>query len=164
MSNEATCIDESIYSDALTRGHRYTIIDSDYKNSKIRIRGNNNRIRWYPLGCFDLNNEPVTKLLLFSVEDIDDELDAPLDIAEVNIRLTTGELRWCWFVTPVGALQLDNTDRIHNLNVRFQYDNQHLIIMNKLTYETIEYALRHIDSQNKLIDCTLHYAWVEDFK
>lgn len=158
VKQEATCIKESTYSDALTRGKKYEIIEINHGTMQIRIRGDNDRIRWYPLYCFDLENKPVPKLMFFSVEDIDDVLKNPTDAwTEVNIRLTTEDLRWCWFGTPSALARTG--DIISDADVRFHYGNKHTIISNKLSYEIIEYILKQMDAQNELLDCTLPFEW-----
>jgi len=156
MTREATCINESVYSDALTRGKRYSIVEINSDKEQVRAVGDHNRTRWFPLYCFDLENKPVPMLLFYSIED-DLQVDA---CVEVNIKLSTGALRWCWFCTPT-AFQT-NGDMVPDTDIRFHYGNQHTIIVTELSYEVIDYILKYMDSRNKLLDCTLPFSLNRD--
>ncbi len=54
-----TCIDIATFSNALTRGKKYEVLASDDETRKVKVRGDNGRVRWYPLYCFASAEEPL---------------------------------------------------------------------------------------------------------
>lgn len=151
---EATCISISSYRGALTRGKRYDILERDHERAQIRVVGDNGRARWFPTACFDFSNHPLAMMHLYCVETPPEAQD-PDDWngwTEVTIKFSNGEFRWCIFITPQqlsqGIMTVPGTD------VPWAYRNHHLIIMNEISDELIDAALREIDQQGDLIDCT----------
>ena len=87
--------------------------------------------------------------------EIDDDLDGQSRGAiEVTVHLTTGERRWCFFMTP-GALSACG-DLIDGTATRFHYGAAHMVVVaDTLTPRVIELALRHIDNAGELEATTL---------
>jgi hypothetical protein len=54
---EAACILNTNY--ALTFARLYTILEHDQAKHQVRVRGDNNRTRWFPEGCFDLAGDAL---------------------------------------------------------------------------------------------------------
>ena len=54
---EVTCIIESVYSHALTRGKRYMVLQADETKRQVKVRGDGGRARWYPMYCFDMTGD-----------------------------------------------------------------------------------------------------------
>jgi len=153
MLKTITCINVASYRNALTRGKRYEMLEINDGQGQVRLFGDNGRKRWYPANLFDFENNPISILERFCLDD-PDPLDDPFNASmEVTVKLSTGELRWCLFVTPKVLTQ--NGEFVPGTAVRFHYDIPNLIIVNEITPEIIENALKHIDSQNLLIRCSL---------
>jgi hypothetical protein len=97
--SEVTCVDESVYSGALTWGKRYVLLARDEEKGKIRVLGDNGRTRWYPALCFDLEGHEVVRIESIK---IDDHYEVTPQRLDVEVTLSNGERRWCFFVTPEG--------------------------------------------------------------
>lgn len=74
---------------------------------------------------------------------------------EVTITTTTGEQRWCFFLTPKGITACG--DWIKGTNVRFHYGASHMILVSEISQSIIESALRDIEQQGKIELCTIAY-------
>lgn len=149
-SFEVTCIDQANYSEALTRGKRYQVLDRDDEKEQIRVRGDNQRHRWFSSHLFDFDNRPLLMMVSYTVDDeIEDRTNAWV---EVTITFNTGERRWCSFATPLALAR--SGDFIPTTNIYFHYDLQHIIVANELTVEWIGEMLKSIEAQNALVRCT----------
>jgi len=64
------CICEGVYSDAITYGKKYPVIEHDLEKDQIKIKGDNQRLRWFPLYCFDLSSldAPTVKSIWIAAE------------------------------------------------------------------------------------------------
>ena len=149
--DSVVCISESIYHDALTRGKQYEVLEVDSEKHQIRIRGDNEQCRWFPMNCFDFGNRPVSIMTGLTIDDPIKPGDESL--VEVTVSFSTGERRWCLFGTP--AALSNGGSFIEDTRIRFHYANRHLIIADVLTEALIERILHYIDSQNELIECSL---------
>lgn len=166
---QATCVSESTYAEALTRGKKYEVLSE--KERSIRIRGDNGRTRWFPKYCFDFTGKNVPVLESFT---IDDPINDPTcDCVAVTVRLSTRRCRWCWFVTSAWlvaylagtlkpkAIDYDGwtLDQITVMGPTIttksgsRFDAvyvSHMIVVAELSSEVIEATLRHLDSQDEL--------------
>jgi hypothetical protein len=152
---EVICISQGNYSDALTRGRRYSVLTRHHTREQIRIRGDNERNRWYPNYLFDFENNPVSMMVSYTVDDHIE--NGTNDWVDVTITFNTGELRWCSFATP---LALATHSRMGSFtsesNIHYYCGMQDVIVTNELTFERIGEMLKHMDSQNDLMKCILH--------
>jgi hypothetical protein len=120
--NELTCVCESVYKQALTRGQVYAVLDQ--KGKQYLVRGDNGRVRWFPQYCFVEGTPVVPTLDHFQ---LDDPLEATQRMPiEVTVTLSTGEKRWCLVATPAALAQGGNW--IEGTTVPFLYGLRHLII------------------------------------
>ena len=146
-----TCVKESVYSAALTRGETYEVTEVDQAKHQVRLRGESGRTRWFPMHCFVEGSIKVPVLAGFSVDD-------PLDgrsqgLVEVTVELTGGQKRWCLVATPKGLVS--SGEELEGGVAEFHAPNHHLLIISSLTVGTIGALLRHLDSQGELEACTL---------
>lgn len=149
--NELVCVSESVYRTALTRGRHYMVLANDGEKRRVRIKGDNGRIRWFPAYCFNHSDMPVPTLATFHCDDpITPHKDLPI---EVTVELSNGERRWCIFATP-SALACCG-DWIEGTNVPFHFGNRHVVVAGELSNDLIERMLRYIDRQGELLECTL---------
>jgi hypothetical protein len=148
----ATCITESVYHDALTYGRKYAIlgIKDDPHHPIIKVQGDNGRVRWFPASCFDLTGVDVPRLEAITI--CDDLAIAASAAIEVEISLSDGQRRWCFFATPEALMQFG--DWIDGTTIRVHYGAPHLIIVDQLDETIIDQALRHIEGQGELLACT----------
>ena len=155
MLSKITCTSESVFRGALTRGANYTPLAVDETKRQVRITGDNGRARWFPFCCFDLRGGEAPTLVTFDLEDCLEVQagEKPIDNVEVSLTLSSGQRRWCVFVTPAGLAHTGHC--IDGTQVLFHYCNRHLIVAEELTFELIGRMLREIDSKGELTSCTL---------
>jgi hypothetical protein len=82
----------------------------------------------------------------------DDLASAATAAIEVEISLSDGHRRWCFFATPEALRQFG--DWITGTTIRIHYGVPHLIIVEQLEEAIINQALRYIESQGDLLVCT----------
>jgi len=148
--DQLTCVNISVFERALTRGKVYDILAYNAEKNQVKIRTDNNRLRWFPFYCFGSGKEPVAKLKDIH---IDDKIERPYcDSIEVTLSFLTGEIetkRWCHFLTPA-FLYKGFFD-----SLKPQIFNQHGIFLPVLTVDTITDAIHYLEAQNRLEACTL---------
>ncbi len=148
MKKMITCTSVSIYQEALTRGQQYEVLDEDTTKQQVKIRGDNGRVRWFPMTCFDLEGRPVAVMVRWQFDNpIENEFD---DWVEVSFDLSDGTRRWCSFVTPDRLKRL--LDQQH---AEPGYWSTHMILVRSLTPEVIERMLRVLDQKGKLLDASV---------
>ncbi|MEZ5657056.1 MAG: hypothetical protein R3E83_00530 [Burkholderiaceae bacterium] len=145
------CVCESVYRGALTRGARYEVLALDPDRRQARMRGDNGRVRWFPLYCFAAGDVSVPRLAAFRIDDPIDP-DGAYSV-EVTVTLTDGQLRWCVFATPEALAA--SGELIDAGPARFHFGNRHIIIATALSEALIGAMLRQIDGQGELLACTL---------
>jgi hypothetical protein len=147
-----TCVNSGTYKTALTRGKRYEVLQMDEDECQVRIRGDNQRIRWFPVYCFDLTGGEVPTITQLLIEDFD---EPTAQSVEVTVEFSDGQRRWCFCVTP--QILSTTGDYLEDTHIRLHYACPHMIVIavESLTKQIIEDAIRYIDSQNDLINSTL---------
>jgi hypothetical protein len=76
------------------------------------------------MGCFDLNGADVPVLESFQVLDpISPDQDK---FVEVDVLLSDGQRRWCWFATPKALATVG--DWIEGTKIPFHFCNRCLIV------------------------------------
>lgn len=145
----ATCINEAVYAGELTRGKRYQIIEA--RDDKVRVEADNQRLRWYPASCFNLMGEDVPTMVSMTIKET---LEYPAESSvEVDVELSNGQKRWCFFVTP-DMLKTISQRQWPNGTLHM-YGAPHMIVVSAITEAVIKQALETIDAQNELLSCTL---------
>jgi hypothetical protein len=148
--SEATCVGEAGYGAALTYSRKYEILAVDEEKGQVKVKGDNGRGRWFHIGCFDLTGAEVAVLVGIRIRDnLEPE---PSGFVEVDLELSDGQKRWCWFVTP--DFLLTPGDQIEGTSIQALYGVPHLIVVNEVTAEIISQVLHHIERQGELSRCT----------
>jgi len=85
------------------------------------------------------------------------EIEDPIELSktgaiEVIVTLETGERRWCFFFTPEGAGACGNW--IEGTKIRFHYGASHMIIVSEISETIIHAALKDIEKQGLINECT----------
>jgi hypothetical protein len=118
---------------------------------QVKIRGDNGKICWYPSGCFDMTGGEVPKIVhILHVDLIED----PTDWVEVNLELSNGQRRWCFFITP-DLLSRRPGDIKFGSERLLIYNAPHMIVVSALHQQVFEMSLHFIESQGLLLDCTM---------
>ncbi|HEU5380771.1 MAG TPA: hypothetical protein VFV38_35555 [Ktedonobacteraceae bacterium] len=148
---EVTCISEGMYSGSLKYSHIYHVIAYDTNKRQIKVQNENGSVRWYPEGCFAPGRKEVLKVArILSADSIE---GSQVPSSEVTIELSDGQRRWCFFMTPDGLAQLDGEKRLVSACL-IMYDASHMIVLSKISLQSIEEALSYIECQGKLLACT----------
>ena len=168
------CVFASVYSEGLTRGADYPLLDHDAGKAQVRIKDDRGRLRWYPATCFDLG-QAGPSLISFVLDD--PIQDTRQDCVEVTVELSDGQRRWCFFVTVqwllaamMGTIEPKQVDRHGLLLGQITYlahpltaDDgtpfsivgiPHMIVVSQLSRAIIAEALAHLDGRGELAACT----------
>ena len=150
MAKEVTCITEGVYSDSLVYGNKYEILACNEEKRQVKVRGKDGKPRWYSCDCFDMTGAEAPKLTRILKYDA---LEKPVDWIEVDMELSNGQRRWCYFITPEMLAQQAG-ELIYGAERLLSYNVPHMIVVNALSKEGIELVLQYIQSQGALLDCT----------
>ncbi|MDB5096524.1 MAG: hypothetical protein JWM80_945 [Cyanobacteria bacterium RYN_339] len=142
---EITCVFPSVF--ALTHGQAYTVLERRLDGS-VRLRGDNGRIRWFPASLFTPGVVKVPAMLRWRFEN-DDE--APSACEDVQIEFDDGTWRWCTLATA------DHLGRLV-LTQGGAFWSPQLVVVSSLAPETVEAALRKLDSEGDLLEATVPVA------
>lgn len=150
-----TCVCVGVFAGALTRGSRYEVLEEDPVKRQVKVRGDNQRHRWYPAYCFDLEGNPAPTLVSWQFDtSVEDEKN---DNVDVSFTLSDGTCRWSLFITP------DNLNRL--LSQPYSTPGlwaSHLVVVKLLSPTVVEAMLRHLDENGDLIPASLPINDEED--
>src|SRR5258708_12402191 len=150
LPKKVICIAEGIYSGALTFGKMYEVITWDGQKQQVKVQGDNGRTRWYSCGCFDVTGGEVPQLTrILRV----DPLENPVGWTEVEMELSNGQRRWCYFITPELLSQQREEFTFGSARL-LSYNAPHMIVVSALSKEMIEQTLKYIKCQVQMLDCT----------
>ena len=142
------CIDESVYSEHITKRNSYEIFEVgvDSKKEKVRIKTNRNKLAWIPSLCF-VNSE-IPKIISINIDDkINDSIN---DCIEVTITFNNGERRCATFMTIEWLNGLFNEHREYVTGTG-------LILLKEINESNIKKTIAELDKQNELIELTIKY-------
>lgn len=138
------CVDESVYSNHITKRKSYSVID--VKDGQIRIKNDRQKYVWLPINCFVNYKEPDIVSII-----IDDEIkDSNQDCIEVTITLSDGERRWATFMTIEWLKKLFSEYRKYVMGHK-------LIFVESVNKSIIEQTIIELDKRNELIEMTRKY-------
>lgn len=138
IKDKIYCKSIGIYSGQLTKRKSYIVEEINDEN--IRIRNDEERLRWYSDFYFTLNNEPeITSI------HIDNEIEnIESDAIEVTIEFSDKTKYWITFTTP------KYLDKI--LDEESYFSSKHFLIIKHLTEESIKSTVLKLDEQDELIE------------
>ena len=103
----------------------------------------------------------MTALRIQKIQIEDDLFMQDQGAIEVTVRLSDGRSRWCYFMTPA-AIEACG-DWIDGTRIRFHFGARYMIVVaGTLTEDLIIKALRSIEKQGELLDCTMAIDQDED--
>lgn len=148
MNKNVICVSVGVFSHALTRGQLYEVIEEDTAKGQIKIRGDNGRVRWYPLYCFAQEGTSAPRLREWCfAESVQDFYN---DLVDVSLELDDDTCRWCIVATPDYLKQLLASPRSEpGIWIA------HMIIIHDLTHNSVDAMLRYLDQQGYLIQASL---------
>lgn len=145
MGKIITCVSESSYELALTRGKQYEVIEEN--ESKVRLCGDNGRTRWYSTICFDMDGNPAPNLVRWKFDDPTDE--EPEMIVEATMQFNDGKYRWSLLATPT-SLKNILEDRHSEPGIWAT----HLIVVRSLNPVDVGVYLRELERHGDLLEAS----------
>ena len=144
------CINESIY--PITYGKKYQVIEfNPDKLHHIRIIGDNGRKIWVP-ACLFADSDVTVPLITQTI--IRDDLEESHHSAiEVDIYLSTGERRWCFFVLPIAFGNFGDRLTINDQPVSIHH-GPHQIVVTALSPDIIQATLEYLLCHGQLMEAT----------
>ena len=144
-----TCIEESFY--AVTYGRSYKVYGTNPRNpDQIRIKNDRGHRVWISSSYFAEGEISVPMIENAIIKD--DLNDHQQSAIEVDLLLTSGEWRWCYFASPASLAR--SGDTLDDMTTRIHYDTPHTIIVSPLDASTILTALNHNQRHGALLRCT----------
>ncbi len=148
--NIATCKSVGVYHKALSRGRKYKIIDES--TDKIKLEGNDGRIRWFPKYSFIPGEEmpPCIKSWEYASRPADTfSTDGVNDHIIYQILITLNDMRQaiCLVATPLiigNLLSHDSGEKV--------IWAPNLIIVNAIDDKIIDEALLELERRDELMD------------
>ncbi len=148
MTNRViTCRNATSYTEMLTRGKKYMVLDIDHNKSCVKIVGDNGKTRLFPLGSFDLDGNDVPMLVSWSFDDNIEEVKREdfLTWVEVTIEMSNGTKRWCKLLTA------ELISKILSLPSNFGIYYPNMIIVKSFNYNDVDSMLKEMDENDELI-------------
>ena len=90
--------------------------------------------------------------IVFYIE-IDGPVNQTIHAVEVYLTLTTGEKRWCFFLSPSTVVNCG--DYIEGTKVRAHYGAKHMFVLSEVTENNIRNLLNQIDKNGDILECTI---------
>lgn len=64
INKNIVCRTPGVYSEGITRGKSYQVIDINADEDMVRLKCDNGRLKWFPLSHFNVNSEGVIDLIM----------------------------------------------------------------------------------------------------
>jgi hypothetical protein len=151
INRPIVCRVAGVYSEALTRGTSYQVVDYNDDKKMVRIKGDNGRLRWFYLSHFNLNGEDVVDLVSWKFDDEVTSIPDETNWIEISMQMSDSSERWCILYTPErlrNLLQLSDIDP-PGLHIK------HMIVVRSYKVEDIQSVLDHLNQDDELIGATL---------
>ncbi|MCQ6563853.1 hypothetical protein [Paenibacillus mendelii] len=133
-SKIVVCNDVGPYLEALTRGKEYEVIAEDEVKEQFKIKGDNNRSRWFKKYYFVSPGISVPVIVSWKFDDVVKDSSAnSLEHIEISIIFNDGQKRWCSICTKTGLL--DYLERNMDGNV---YLIEYQIIVRNFSNEVVK--------------------------
>ncbi|MEQ6123498.1 hypothetical protein AAON49_04800 [Pseudotenacibaculum sp. MALMAid0570] len=133
------CIIEEIYSDYITKGKRYFIVD--VKHDQVKIKNDNEYYVWIPSYCFS----SIKPLSIVSIVVDDKIIDSKKDFVEVTFTFDDESKRWVTFMTILHLKSLYNEYRNY-------FTSSKVIFVEELIEEEIYQIINDLHRNNELIE------------
>ena len=152
-----TCVSKGCYHNALTRGRQYEVLAVHDERQMIKVRGDNNRSRWFSTGVFDLTGAPASVLVEWHfAEPVINPLagwDETNNWVTIGLTMSDGQYRWCQAATPDYLKRMLDTKAKQAALPGAEPPAvwaANLIICHDLREETVAWTLREMDEQGEL--------------
>ena len=147
MRRLLTCTSIGVYHGALTRGKQYEVL-GERPDGSLKLRGDNERVRWYSSYCFDLAGGVAPTLVRWWFEHEGLGELPPDQWEDVAFELSDGTYRWCSFVTPMYLKQLlESPHRVSEPGLWVP----NVIIVKSLERQVVDAMMRYLDDHAELL-------------
>ncbi|PGY07109.1 hypothetical protein [Bacillus sp. AFS031507] len=145
------CRTAGVYSDSLTRGKAYQVIDINNDNEMVRIKCENGRLRWFPLSLFNVNGEDIIDLISWKFDDEVSKDPNETNWIEISMKMSDGSERWCILYTPERLRNLLQQPNLYPTGLHIK----HMIVVKSYDVEDIQSVLDYLNQKDELIGATL---------
>jgi hypothetical protein len=151
INKNIVCRTPGVYSDGLTRGELYQVIDINNDKELVRIKCNNGRLRWFPLYQFNLNGEEIINLVSWKFDDKVSDDPNEMDWMEISMKMSNGSERWCILYTPERLTNFLQQANLYPTGLHIK----HMIVVKSYNAEDVQSILNHLNQEDELIGATL---------
>ena len=141
MDEQVVCTSSRNFIEALTYGKLYTVLEYDSSRG-YRIRGDNNRTRWYPGYCFSSSDTKVIRFVDFSEKEGDDFSK------EITVNFDDGSRRWFTIAEP---RHLDHV----NIKGSNYYQNVAIVFAEDIDQIDVGLVVRELQDKGVLVQASL---------
>ncbi|MBE1553064.1 hypothetical protein [Sporosarcina limicola] len=139
------------YTNNLTRGKSYQVIEINGEKELIRIICDLGRHRWFPQYYFNLDGTGVVSFISWT---FDDEVTVDPTVTnwiEISLEMSDGSKRWCMLYTPERLLNVFKQPNIDPPGMHLK----HMIIVRSYTVGDVQWTLTSLEQQDELMKATL---------
>jgi len=157
----ATCLSVGVYVDAITRVRKYEVLAHDSEKRQIRIRGDNNRSRWFHEGYFDLAgaDAPYVESIWIEAEEWPiEDYEPRSECTDVAVVLSNRKRYVSTFYTlrKLSWILEKNRETGEDLSGKYIWAAD-MIIVDEISRKRIEEVVQHMLHEDELKD-----AWELD--
>ncbi|MCY9550060.1 hypothetical protein [Lysinibacillus xylanilyticus] len=145
------CRTQGSYSEALTRGITYQVIDINNDKEMVRIKCDNGRLSWFPLYHFNMNSEDVIDLISWKFDDEVSNDANETNWIEISLKMSDGSERWCILYTPERLRNCLQQPNVYPTGLHIK----HMIVVKSYNVEDIQSVLDYLNQEDELIGATL---------
>lgn len=151
INKNIVCRTPGVYSEGLTRGKSYQVIDINTDEDMVRIKCDNGRLKWFPLSHFNVNGEDIIDLISWKFDDEVSNNPNEINWIEISMKMSDGSERWCILYTPERLRNLLQQPNIYPTGIHIK----HMIVVKSYNVEDIQSVLDYLNQEDELIGATL---------
>jgi hypothetical protein len=140
-----------VYSEGLTRGKSYQVIDINTYEDMVRIKCDKGRLKWYSSSHFNVNGEDIIDLISWKFDDEVSNDPNETSWIEISMKMSDGSERWCILYTPERLRNLLQQPNIYPTGLHIK----HMIVVKSYNVEDIQNVLDYLNQEDELIGATL---------
>ncbi|WHY69671.1 hypothetical protein [Neobacillus sp. SuZ13] len=151
INKNIVCRTPGVYSEGITRGKSYQVIDINADEDMVRLKCDNGRLKWFPLSHFNVNSEGVIDLISWKFDDEVSNDPNEINWIEISMKMSDGSERWCILYTPERLRNLLQQPNIYPTGLHIK----HMIVVKSYNIEDKQSVLDYLNQEDELIGATL---------
>jgi hypothetical protein len=151
INKSVVCRVAGVYTDALTRGKSYKVLEINNDKEMVQVKGDNERLRWFPFYHFNFNGENVIDLVSWEFDDEVTNDPNETNWIEITMKMSDGSKRWCILYTPERISNLLQQPNIYPKGLHIK----HMIVVKSYGKEDVQSVLDYLNQEDELIGATL---------